>query len=536
MADFFLRTEDIRVDEIRDYFVETERDRSIIEALKGRNPVIVVGSRGVGKSFLLRIAQGELGQEFSAKKVFPVYLSFSKSSLLQTPDNEQFKHWMLAKISSAIVRALSRAGLLASIPSSLSVLAGQEIQANLQTTKIEAIAEAYENSWREPNCTIDASSVPTTDALKESIEDLCDDLGIRRFVLLIDEAAHVFLPEQQRQFFTLFRDLRSAYLTCNAAVYPGVTAFGDTFQPVHDATMLSIERSVSSSDYVKNMRQIVERQADSSLLARIEKYGQNFSVLAYASSGNPRVLLKLVARAPKMTSQQVNEVIREYFRTDVWSEHSTLAERYTGHKDIIDWGRNFIEGDVLPDLKAKNAQYLQDDKSASCYIWIHRDAPAVVREALRILAYTGIVSEQDAGIKASRGEIGSRYMINLGCIFSQESAPAASSFQIARSLNKRRMTEYGANHPSFKRLLELGPIPDGANISSVLATQLAKPIGVLDISDWLKGRLRSLSLNTIESVLTASEDKLQEAYYVGGVRSRRMKNAAISAVLEYLSG
>lgn len=536
MTDFFLRTEDIRVDEIQDYFVETERDRVIIEALKGRNPVIVVGSRGVGKSFLLRIAQGELAKEFPVHRVFPVYLSFSKSSLLQTPDDEQFKHWMLAKLSSAIVRSLSKAGLLASIPPSLTVLAGQKVDAQLQKTRVEAIAEAYENSWREPDSRIDTSIIPSTDALKEALEDLCDDLDIRRFVLLIDEAAHVFLPEQQRQFFTLFRDLRSPYLTCNAAVYPGVTAFGDTFQPVHDATMLSIERSVSSSDYVRNMREIVERQADSTLLTRIEKYGQNFSVLAYASSGNPRVLLKLVARAPRMTSQQVNEVIREYFRTDVWSEHSTLAERYIGHKDIIDWGRNFIEGDVLPDLKVKNAQYLLDDKSSSCYIWIHRDAPAVVREALRILAYTGIVSEQDAGIKASRGEIGSRYMINLGCIFSQESAPAASGFSIAKSLNKRRMTEYGANHPSFKRLLELGPIPDGANISSILAIQLAKPISVLDISDWLKGQLGGLGLETIESVLTASEEKLQEAYYVGGVRSRRMKNAAVSAVLEYLSG
>ena len=37
-------------------------------------------------------------------------------------------------------------------------------------------------------------------------------------------------------------------------------------------------------------------------------------------------------------------------------------------------------------------------------------------------------------------------------------------------------------------------------------------------------------------VLHASETKLQRIAYVGEVRSRRMRNAAIAAVYEYLSG
>ena len=40
MADFFFRTEDIRPDEVLDYFVETQQDRLVVDALKNRNPVI----------------------------------------------------------------------------------------------------------------------------------------------------------------------------------------------------------------------------------------------------------------------------------------------------------------------------------------------------------------------------------------------------------------------------------------------------------------------------------------------------------------
>ena len=137
-----------------------------------------------------------------------------------------------------------------------------------------------------------------------------------------------------------------------------MTAFGDTFQPMHDATMLVLDRNVVSDEYTENMREIVEKQADSNLLARIAQNGQNFAVLAYAATGNPRQLLKTMDRAPKLRRGEVNEVIREYYRTDIWAEHSGLVERYGGHRHLIDWGRSFVEEFVLPELQRKNKQYL----------------------------------------------------------------------------------------------------------------------------------------------------------------------------------
>lgn len=66
--------------------------------------------------------------------------------------------------------------------------------------------------------------------------------------------------------------------------------------------------------------------------------------------------------------------------------------------------------------------------------------------------------------------------------------------------------------------------------------QLAKSIDVLDIAFWQRQGLRKLGLTTIGDVLNSSEVKLMQIYYVGEKRSRRMRNAAIEAVYEYLSG
>lgn len=536
MADFFFRTEDLQPDEVLNYFVETQQDRSIVNSLKNRNPTILVGSRGVGKSFLLRVAQKELLDEFDDNRVFPVYMSFVRSSLITTSDPDQFKNWMLSRICSNIVRSLAKFGLLVAVPASVRLLAGARVDANVGRTRIEEIAESYEDSWKRPGGAVQSDEVPSIDDLREALEDLASELNIKRFVLLIDEAAHIFLPEQQRQFFTLFRDLRSHAVTCNAAVYPGVTSYGDTFQPAHDATMLNIDRDIMDTDYVTNMREIVEKQADSSLLKVISQNRSNFAILAYAASGNPRILLKTVSAASKMNSTQVNDVVREYYRTDVWSEHTLLGEKYLGHKEVIDWGRSFVEGHVLPEIKTKNDSYLSSDKKTSAYLWVHRGSPESVKEALRILSYTGIIHEQASGIKASRGQIGKRYVVNLGCLFALEQTPTSTALEIARNITPKRMTEYGENHSSYRSLTERFDRSATGEPTFVLQTQLAKAVDVLDISDWQKAKLLGLGLKTIGDVLNATEERLKEAMYVGPVRARQMRNAAVSAVLEYLSG
>lgn len=118
----------------------------------------------------------------------------------------------------------------------------------------------FESTYKNPTAKIDASLLPELSDVIDAIEDICDESCIARIVFFFDEAAHVFRPEQQRQFFSLFRDFKSPYISCNAAVYPGVTHYGNSFEMIHDAIGLKIERDILSPSYLEDMKSMVLKQ------------------------------------------------------------------------------------------------------------------------------------------------------------------------------------------------------------------------------------------------------------------------------------
>lgn len=535
MTTFALRTEDIPSDSLADFFVETRKDRQIIEEIKAPNPLLLEGSRGTGKSFLMKIAEAELNAAFDTDRILPVYLTFSESSLVQTSDDAQFLHWMLAKVSARILRAMRRRGLIERPRHAVSVLSGGDSDSS--ETEMEKIVEAYESSWRRRDVSVNSTAVPTIEDLKDAVEDICDELNIVRICLLFDEAAHVFRPEQQRAFFGMFRDLRSSFVSCNAAVYPGVTSYGPNFQLAHDATLRRIERDILDPHYVQYMEELVTRQSDDARVARaISTASKNFRALAFAAHGNPRILLKTVASAPNMRRSQVEEIFREYYRSAIWSEYSQIGDVYDGYRELIDWGRDFIENSVLSETKKKNDTRADASREEStCFFWIHRDAPAEVRKALGLLAYSGLVQKIDDGIRGTRSELGSRYSVQFGCLLALESNPVDACDVLASNLSVKRFTEFGARHTEFEEVRSQVPIVERKEIVEALRSQLERSIDVLDISQALKVRLEDAELLTLRDILEADEDQLeQKVHYVGEVRARIILNSAKAVILEYL--
>jgi hypothetical protein len=330
----------------------------------------------------------------------------------------------------------------------------------------------------------------------------------------------------------MMRELRSPYLAIKAAVYPGATAFGDYFQPSHDATVVSVDRAVTDQEYASAMRAIVYKQ-DQALRKQIDPNGQAFDTLAFAATGNPRILLKTLSRSLPFNRKRVQDTIKQYYREEIWAEHSGLAERYPGHSKLIDWGRQFVESFVLPELYKRN---LGRQTQTSSHIWIHRGAPHVIKEALQLLCYSGILQEGVSGIRATRREIGTRYMVNLGCQFALAPDPIAYGSQVRRHLSVYRVLEFGANHSSFQPLKDFSIDDIDTSNNLALEARLSAPSTVLDLTEFLKSKIRELGLKTIGEVLAADESVFKTAYYVGDVRARQMRNAAATAVLEYLSG
>ena len=60
--------------------------------------------------------------------------------------------------------------------------------------------------------------------------------------------------------------------------------------------------------------------------------------------------------------------------------------------------------------------------------------------------------EEASGIRVTRSEVGTRYMVNIGCLISIEAKPATSGLSIIKNADIRRMSEYGANYTFYQTI------------------------------------------------------------------------------------
>ncbi len=72
----------------------------------------------------------------------------------------------------------------------------------------------------------------------------------------MDDAAHAFMQQQQREFFEVFRALRSRTVACKAAIYPGVTSYSPFFNVGHEAEEIEVWIRTDSAEYTDAMRSI----------------------------------------------------------------------------------------------------------------------------------------------------------------------------------------------------------------------------------------------------------------------------------------
>jgi hypothetical protein len=537
MSNFYLRTESIKQGDIMGLSVVGPNEKNVIKALTSAEPCLIEGSRGTGKSFLMRVAELEI--EESQKTLLPVFVSFNISSLLNTDDPLQFYHWMLAKSLKALINKLRKKGLLISSHSANLLSNDESDDENTIETGLKEIVKTYENSYRGDK-SIEISLLPDIEDVKDAIEAICEENKLERIYFFFDEAAHVFRPEQQRQFFNLYKDLRSPYITCNAAIYPGVTYFGDSFELMHDCIYKKLERDIRDPDYIDYFKKIVFKQADDATKAAIKNNSELFSTLALSSGGNPRMLLRTIQDLQKFNTTSINDVIKSFYRDQIWAEHTELGEKYKGHKALIDWGRDFIEKNAIPAIESYNL--IRREKGideSSIYFWVHKDCPETVKESLRLLTYTGVLRKLDSSYRATRSELGARYEVKYGCILALFSSPSAESMIFYKALSVKKFPEFGKNHSAYAGIKDLkSAIEDEKTFKLSLEHMLKQPISVLQLlTTWQKSKLNEAGIITIEQLHQKTEESLIATIYnVGPARARLMKNAATAELLEYLSG
>src|SRR5262249_48369090 len=159
VPDLHLTTEDIEPERVLDYLVRTPTDAELLSHLKSRTPVLLRGSRGSGKSFLLRAAQQEMLSRLAIDKVLPVYASFRNTPLIKVGGPEQFLPWMIVTLANSVVRAAQDQGL--SIPGTAALNAiGAAPQPGGRPSRLERIQAMFENAWRKPKDVLADIEVP----------------------------------------------------------------------------------------------------------------------------------------------------------------------------------------------------------------------------------------------------------------------------------------------------------------------------------------------------------------------------------------
>lgn len=529
--EFFYRTESISNDKLLNFFVEGKIETDIIESFFNKSHIILEGSRGSGKSFLMRVAHKSLDDRFKEERNLPVYITFMQSSLLHSKYENQFYYWMIARILRETMKSLQKKGL------HIDTYASSLIN-NSSDVGLRDLIQKFENTYRDRDLTIDhIDELPELVDILDAIESICINNNIQRVTYFFDEAAHVFRPEQQRQFFSLFRDFKSPYVCCKASVYPGVTHYGNSFELTHDAFFKRLDRDILSENYLQDMKTLVSKQ-HTKWGGYIDKNGDLFNTLAFASGGNPRILLKTLDQCKKLTTSSVNDTIKKFYRNEIWLEHTQLGEKYSGHKPIVDWGRRFIEASVIPATQKKIEDRVQKGvKESTLYFWISKEAPQQIKEALRLLSYTGIIRKHDSGVKGTKSRIGDRYEIKYGCLLAQYSTPSSISKTIIPHVQLEMFTEYGENNTFFSSLsIENTVLSEESEFFDSIQKQLQKSVNTLDLSPWLLSKVSELNILTIGELLDVSETDLMKLKHIKTVRARHIKNAAIAEILETISG
>ena len=98
------------------------------------------------------------------------------------------------------------------------------------------------------------------------------------------------------------------------------------------------------------------------------------------------------------------------------------------------------------------------------------------------------------------------------------------------------MTEYGMNSQYFTPLRDEIPNFEENDISEILERELNKSINVLDLTPWIKKLLIDNQICSVKDIITTTEARLKQLYYVGDKRARLVKTAAMASVYEYLNG
>ena len=443
-------------------FIEWSSDHPnedvILKKLTQSGAKLLTGPRGCGKTTLMLKAYNKLSKK-GTSGAFPIYVNF-KSSLKLEPVYKSkanggfwFSQWMYLKIYEGIYSSLSEFGILDELNLSVQLDAVKKI---LGLLELGEIAKSEKENIEL-----------TTYDLEEDINLAMSLTNKTRCVLLLDDAAHAFSPEQQNDFFEFFRKIKNRKISPKAAIYPGVTNFPPTFNVGHDAEEINAWVNPEGDSYMWFMAMMLSRRLPQEVYEKLSKEDSLLIIMCYAAFGIPRILLNMVRSFYE--EEDVNGTTKyniSFTRTKLLaqvkeSNKSAVAVYASLEKKLPTYSSYVEEGDVVFSkiielIKTYNRDKPVNRKSIS--IAIKKELSSDLKKILGFFQYAGLASHKG---QISRGEKGvfDLYLINLAALIDSNailSSKAPKTDDIAVALKKRNAHEFTRTKTDFL-LPEEGP-------------------------------------------------------------------------------
>lgn len=541
------RAEYLSRQELDEWTATANSDRLILGKLVGPGAKLLTGPRGSGKSTFLRRAYYSLLDTHAA---FPVYVNYAKSLALEPLFHERanalalFRHWVFLKI------AIAAADTYRELP---------DATAPMELTAIAAYGRSFVDSL-EAGSKPDLIKMPVAlSTLTELLEAAAESIGARRAVLLLDDAAHAFSPEQQHEFFEIFRQLRTRRIAPKAAVYPGVTSYSPFFHVGHEAELVEAWFRPDEDEYIPVMRELVAKRLPSTMSSRLTERPEYLDLLAYAAFGIPRGFLGMVSQVLGIDNDKPAAPSRATVLRAVTDHAETTGRVFTSLSAKLPRFKHFIEvGEEIVRASVQSIQAYNNDKpisSKAVALALPEPVPAEVERITQLLEYAGVFRRQDS---VSRGEKGvfRRLSVHYSFLITGNAFSLGKSYPLSDlviALGSRDPHEFARRSPEslagkdyqIRCKLDLPACPScgvaranerqrfcmncGAELSraSVYNELLEAPIESLPITKAkIAGILRHTALRTVQDILSDDENQLLNVPYIGRVWHARIKRCA----------
>jgi len=541
------RAEFLSKADLRAWTERTEGDRRILAKLKGPGAKLLTGPRGSGKSTLLREAYFEL---LEGRDALPVYVNYARSLALEPLFHRNanalqiFRQWVAMKIVEAASNSVQE--LNEPVPSSLGRLAAGA------TAYVDALAAGLEPP--------ELSKQVGPAELCRMLEDWADDLGRRRVVLLLDDAAHAFSPQQQREFFEVYRELRTRRVSAKAAVYPGITSYSPYMHVGHEAELVEAWYRPDEEDFLETMRSIVDRRLPAGLRKRLDGREELIDYLALASFGLPRGFLVMLSdllgveedgtRTP--TKRRADEAIAAHVHSvhEVFKSLSVKIPRYT---NFVTVGGELEQG-MIRTLRRFNTPRPTEAKAVA--VGIADPLGPELSKVIEMLEYAGVVRENGAVSRGVKG-VFHRYELHFAIVISENAlslgrSPSAGATidsltsRSAHDFARTRGTSLLGDDFTLRCTLNLAPCQycgtDRISEEAQFCMKCGRPLSEasvyeellkasIDLLPLTENKLTALKENTairtVKDILLDEESiEIRRAPYVGPVWSARVHRYA----------